>query len=253
VERVQTLPRRTIGYEVLLVLGVSLGTSAVYSLVTILQRLSITTPLSQQAAPLNQSQANNHWFDLAYQLIGIGSALVPALLAIYLIARTNDPGTTFGFRPVRPGFDLGTGAGLALLIGVPGLGLYLAAHALGLNTTVEPSGLPDVWWRIPVLLLSAAQNAFLEEVVVVGYLMTRLRQLDWSLPAVIVTSAVLRGSYHLYQGFGGFLGNAIMGVIFALFFVRYRRVGPLAFAHFCIDAVVFVGYATLGQHLSFLH
>jgi membrane protease YdiL (CAAX protease family) len=253
VEHVQTLPRRTIGYEVLLVLGVSLGTSAVYSLVTILQRLSVTTPLSQQAAPLNQSQATNHWFDLAYQLIGIGSALVPALLAIYLVARTNDAGTTFGFRPVRPGFDLGTGAGLALLIGVPGLGLYLVARALGLNATVEPSGLPDVWWRIPVLLLSAAQNAFLEEVVVVGYLMTRLRQLDWSLPAVIVTSALLRGSYHLYQGFGGFAGNAIMGVIFALFFIRYRRVGPLAFAHFSIDAVVFVGYATLGQHLSFLH
>ena len=27
-------------------------------------------------------------------------------------------------------------------------------------------------------------------------------------------SAVLRGSYHLYQGFGGFVGNIVMGLVF---------------------------------------
>ena len=246
------MSRRTLRNEVLLVLGVSLGASAVYSLLELLRRLSVATPLSQQASQLNQSQASNHWLDLTYQLVGIGFALVPALLAVHLLDRGNDGPAVLGFTPPRLGFDLGSGAGLFVLIGVPGLGLYLAARALGINTTVEASGLPDVWWRYPVLLLSALQNAALEEIVVVGYLVTRLRQLGWGLPAVIATSALLRGSYHLYQGFGGFLGNAVMGVIFVLFFLRYRRVGPLVFAHFLLDAVAFVGYATVGRHLSFL-
>jgi len=42
--------------------------------------------------------------------------------------------------------------------------------------------------------------------------------------------AVLRGSYHLYQGFGGFLGNAAMGVVFAVVFRRTRRLWPLVIA-----------------------
>jgi uncharacterized protein len=253
VERVEVVSRRTLGNEVLLVLGVSLGASALYSVLDILRRLSVARPLSQQASQLNVSQAANHWIDLAYQLVGIGLGVVPALLAVHLVGRTGDAPATFGFTPPRPRFDLGVGAGLALLIGVPGLGLYLAARALGINTVVEASGLPDVWWRLPVLLLSAAQNAALEEVVVVGYLVTRLRRLGWKLPAVVAASALLRGSYHLYQGFGGFLGNAAMGVLFALFFIRYRRVGPLILAHFLIDAVVFVIYAEFGSRLSFLH
>jgi len=235
--------RRTLGTEVLLVLGVSLGLSAVYSLIDIVQRVLISRPLSQQSSQLNASQASNHWLDLTYQLVGIGAALVPALLAVHLIGRTGDAATTFGFAPRRPRFDLGVGAGLALLIGVPGLGIYFAARALDLNTTVDASGLPNVWWRIPVLLLSAVQNATLEEIVVVGYLVTRLRQIGWQLPAVIAASALLRGSYHLYQGFGGFVGNALMGVIFALFFIRYRRVLPLIVAHTLIDSVVFVAAA----------
>jgi len=235
--------RRTLGTEVLLVLGVSLGLSAVYSLIDIVQRVLISRPLSQQSSQLNASQASNHWLDLTYQLVGIGAALVPALLAVHLIGRTGDAATTFGFAPRRPRFDLGVGAGLALLIGVPGLGIYFAARALDLNTTVDASGLPNVWWRIPVLLLSAVQNATLEEIVVVGYLVTRLRQIGWQLPAVIAASALLRGSYHLYQGFGGFVGNALMGVIFALFFIRYRRVLPLIVAHTLIDSVVFVASA----------
>jgi membrane protease YdiL (CAAX protease family) len=120
------------------------------------------------------------------------------------------------------------------------------------NTQVVATSLPHVWWQIPVLLLSSAENGILEEIVVVGYLMTRLRQLGWAAPAMVLTSALLRGSYHLYQGFGGFAGNAVMGIIFATFYLRYRRVGPLVLAHTLLDAVAFVGYATLSGHVSFL-
>jgi uncharacterized protein len=251
---VEVLPRRTLRDEVLLVLGVSLGASAAYAIVTIIGRLTASRALSQQHATLNPSQAPGRpWLDLAYQLLGIATALVPALLAVHLLRRDHhDAGVALGLRPARPAFDVGTGAGLAALIGIPGLGLYVGARALGINATVVPEALPHIWWAVPVLVLSAIQNAVLEEVVVVGYLVTRLRQLGWGLPALVAASALLRGSYHLYQGFGGFLGNGVMGVIFALFFLRFRRLAPLIIAHAAIDIVSFVGYALLHGSVSFL-
>ncbi len=148
---------------------------------------------------------------------------------------------------------MAAGGALAVLIGIPGLGLYVTARQAGFNVTVVPAALPHLWWTIPVLVLAAAQNAILEEVVVVGYLVIRLRQLAWRLPMIVAASALLRGAYHLYQGFGGFLGNAAMGVVFALFFVRFRRVGPLMIAHTVLDTVAFVGYALFAKQLAFLH
>jgi membrane protease YdiL (CAAX protease family) len=117
---------------------------------------------------------------------------------------------------------------------------------------VQASGLTDNWWTIPVLILSAAENAVLEEVVMIGYLFTRLRQLGWNVFAIIALSAVIRGSYHLYQGIGGFIGNLIMGVIFGLIYVRWRRVGPLIVAHTLLDITAFVGYALVAPHVSWL-
>ncbi|MEV4758780.1 CPBP family intramembrane glutamic endopeptidase [Micromonospora sp. NPDC049559] len=238
--------RRTTGVEVLLVLGLSLGQSAIYSLVTIVGRLTADRPLSQQTATLNPSQSARPWLDLAYQLLGIAFALVPVLLAVHLLNREGgDARQRLGLDAARPRADLGWGAALAAAIGLPGLGLFAVAAWLGINANVVPAALPHVWWAVPVLVLSAAQNAILEEVIVVGYLVTRLRELGWRIGAVIAASAVLRGSYHLYQGFGAFLGNAVMGVVFALFFLRTRRVMPLIVAHTLLDVVAFVGYTLL--------
>ena len=120
------------------------------------------------------------------------------------------------------------------------------------DSNVVAESLPPVWWRIPVLILNAAQNGILEESLVLGYLIRRLDQLGWSPWRAIVFSAVLRGSYHLYQGFGGFVGNAAMGVIFGVLYKRWGRVTPMIIAHTLIDAVAFVGYATLHGHVSWL-
>ena len=157
-----------------------------------------------------------------------------------------------GLDRSRPRFDVLAGVGLAAVIGLPGLGLYLVARSLGLNASVIPAALPNVWWAVPVLVLAAAQNAVLEEVVVVGYLLTRMRQLGHGIGLAVATSAVLRGSYHLYQGIGAFVGNAVMGVVFAVFFLRTGRVLPLIVAHTVVDVTAFVGYALLRDRLTFL-
>jgi membrane protease YdiL (CAAX protease family) len=228
--------------EVVIVLLLSLGQSAVYAVVSLVAKLTAGRPLSQQTATLNPSQSPRPYLDLTYQLLGIFFALVPVLLALYLLGRER---SALGLDLRRPRFDLGWGVLLAAGIGLPGLLLAYAAAKLGLNAQIVPAALQPLWWAVPVLILAAIQNAVLEEVVVVGYLITRLRQLGLRPAAVVGISAVLRGSYHLYQGFGAFLGNAVMGVVFALFFLRFKRVMPLILAHSLLDITAFVGYTLL--------
>ena len=246
--------RPRLGLEVLVVLAISLGQSAVYSLLRIVERMTRGVPLAQQTSTLNPSVTPDRpWLDLTYQLVGIGFGLVPVFLALYLLSLTNRPaGQAIGLDGRRPGFDLGVGALVALGIGVPGLGLYFAARELGLNTQVQASGLADNWWTVPVLILSALQNSLLEEVVMIGYLFTRLGQLGWRWPMIIAVSALVRAAYHLYQGFGGFVGNLIMGILFGLVYLRWKRVGPLVVAHTLLDIAAFIGYALLAPRVDWL-
>jgi membrane protease YdiL (CAAX protease family) len=246
--------RTRLGLEVVIVLGVSLGQSAFYSVLRIIERLTRNVPLTQQTSTLNASVTPDRpWLDLTYQLAGIAFALMPVLLAMYLLNLTNPPaGRTIGLDLARPRFDLGFGGLIAIAIGVPGLGLYALGRAIGINTDVQASGLGDHWWTVPVLILSAVENAVLEEVVVIGYLFTRLRQLAWNVVAIIALSAVIRGAYHLYQGIGPFFANLIMGVIFSLIYLRWKRVGPLVVAHSLLDITAFVGYALVAPHVDWL-
>jgi uncharacterized protein len=234
--------RRHIGVEVALVLLLSLGASAVYAVVSLIAKLTAGPPLSQQTATLNPSQSPRPYLDLTYQMLGIFFALIPVVLALFLLGSRR---SALGRPLLRPGFDVGWGCGLAAAIGIPGLLLVYVAAQLGLNAQIVPAALQPVWWAVPVLILKAIENAVLEEVIVVGYLITRLRSLEWRPWQIVAASAVLRGSYHLYQGFGAFVGNAVMGVIFALFFWRSKRVMPLIIAHSLLDIVAFVGYTLL--------
>jgi membrane protease YdiL (CAAX protease family) len=246
--------RRPYVTETILVLGVSLGASAIWSLLRIIDKLTVGVPLAQQRTSMNSSVTPDRpWLDLAYQLVGIGLGVVPALLALHLLTR-DDPAArhTVGFDVRRPGGDLLRGLGLAALIGLPGLGLYAVARGLGLNTTIAASDLAPVWWAVPVLILAAVQNAVLEEVVMIGYLFERWRAAGIGLWQVIIGSALIRGTYHLYQGFGGFAGNLVMGAIFGWLYSRTRRIMPLVIAHAVLDIVAFVGYALLKPHLSWL-
>lgn len=247
------LTRRLIRWEIFAVFAVSLGASGLYALVSLIGSLTASKSLGKQQAYLNGSLAPGRpTLDLFLQLTSILITLAPVILVFYLLARTGEGPADLGLDTTQPGWDLLKGATLAALIGGSGLGLYIAAYKLGFALNVVAEGLPDVWWRIPVLVLAAAQNGILEEVLVIGYLLRRLDQLGMRTSRAIALSAVLRGSYHLYQGFGGFIGNAIMGVIFGTLYKRWGRVTPMIIAHTLIDAVAFIGYAQLHGHVSWL-
>ncbi|MEU7280136.1 CPBP family intramembrane glutamic endopeptidase [Streptomyces sp. NPDC045431] len=245
--------RRIVRSELLLVLALSLGASAVASLISFVGALTKPGGLKDQAAHLNSSAAPGRpWLDLAWQLFGIATALVPVLLVAHLLLREGAGLRAIGFDRRRPWSDLGRGALVAAGIGSAGLAFYLVARAAGFNLTVVPESLPEVWWKYPVLILSAVQNSVLEEVIVVGYLLRRLGGLGWTPLAALVASAVLRGSYHLYQGIGGFVGNMVMGAVFVVLYRRWGRVGPLVVAHALLDIVAFVGYALLKGQVGWL-
>jgi membrane protease YdiL (CAAX protease family) len=243
---------RLIKWELFAVFAVSLGASALNALLNLIGDLLSRQSLSSQNAHIVVPLAINNWLDLVLQLAAIAEGLAPVVLVFYLLARSGEGPSDIGLDRTQPGLDAARGALLAAVIGGAGLGLYLAAHRLGIALTVIPESLPAVWWRIPVLILAAAQNGILEEVLVIGYLLRRLDQLGWGPWKAIVCSAILRGSYHLYQGFGAFIGNAVMGLIFGFLYRRWGRVTPLIIAHTLIDAVTFVGYAALAGRVSWI-
>jgi membrane protease YdiL (CAAX protease family) len=247
------LTRRVLGAEVVVVFAVSLGASGLFALIRFVGDLAEKIPLSDQKAVVVGSFAPSQpWLDLALQLASIVTSLAPVALVVYLLYRSGESLVSIGVDFTRFGRDFLLGCLLAAAIGGTGLALYLAAHAAGVNLTVVAADLPDVWWRIPIEILAAVQNGILEEVLVVGYLLHRLDQMGWSPRSALLTSATLRGTYHLYQGLGGFFGNAVMGLIFGYIYQRWRRTTPLVVAHSLIDAVAFVGYTLLVGHVSWI-
>jgi membrane protease YdiL (CAAX protease family) len=244
--------RRLVTTEVLVVLTVSLGLSALRSGLSLIDALLQPVPLNEQQVALNAPAAQADLVDLAIQLTRVMQLVGWGALGAYLLLRAGLSLRSVGLDARRPGRDALGAAGLAALIGIPGLGAYLGARALGVSVTIAPTTLDDTWWRLPVLIASAAANAWAEEVVMVGYLLTRLRQLGWSENRSLAAQSVLRGAYHLYQGLGGFVGNIAMGLVFGRVWQRTNRLWMLVGAHTLIDVVAFLGYAALRGRVGWL-
>lgn len=240
----QPADTRRIRQEIAIVLVVTFGLSGMRAALRLLSDLMQPVPLNQQQTTLAEHQSDTSWIDLAMQLCSSAMLFSWGFLALYLLRESI-------FSRWRPKAIL-EGMGLAALIGIPGLVFYLSAVHFGFSKQVVPSTLDDAWWEIIVLLIWSAANAFSEEIVVVMWLLTRLQQLRIPPWVALLLSAVLRGSYHLYQGWSAGLGNIIMGLIFGAYYLKTRRVWPLILGHFLIDAVAFVGYSLLRGHLSFL-
>ncbi|MDR2254966.1 MAG: CPBP family intramembrane metalloprotease [Arthrobacter sp.] len=246
------MTRRFIGWEIVIVLALSLGRSGVNALINLID-LATRGPISQGQASLNGSASARPWIDLAYQLSSLVFSIAPVALVLWLLWRWpgGNPFRRLGLDFKHPLRDAWQGAALFLVIGAGTLGVYAAGRALGITTSISTSGLGEYWWTVPILLLAALRNGLLEEVIVIGYLFERLKTLGWNTWAILLSAAVLRGSYHLYQGIGPFIGNALMGLIFGWFYLKTQRVAPLVIAHFLLDAAGFVAYPLLAAAFGY--
>jgi membrane protease YdiL (CAAX protease family) len=230
--------RRVLAEEVLVVLSLSLLASAVDAILSFLQ------------APVNRGVAVGLFrnVELARQISGIVFALAPVWLIVHLARRSGEGLEPFGLATGTLARDAVWGSVGAVGVSAVGLGIYLGAIALNVNRFVVPVPPLGHWWTVPVLLLGAAQSGALEEVVAVGYLLRRLEQLRWRAGVAVLASALLRGCYHLYQGWGGFTGNFALGLAFGYAFMRWRRTWPLIVAHFLVDTLAGVGYILFRGH-----
>lgn len=227
----------------------SLGASAIYSVVSLIESVTSRVGLGGSSSALNPSESNAELFDFLYRLIGNALGFAPVALALYLLAQKYElPLQLLGLWKLKAK-DLVRGLYLFAGIGIPGLALYLSARALGLATKIIPGEL-QYWWLIPMLLLSALKAAAVEEVIMIGYLFKKFDELGFSFKKQQLISSAIRAAYHAYQGLAGIIGNFIMGLIFGWAYRRWGRVAPLLIAHFLLDAVSFVGYALLAKQLA---
>jgi membrane protease YdiL (CAAX protease family) len=239
--------------EVLIVLAVSYGMAGLYAFVDLLRGyLVVHQPLSQQAAVVAAPAAPQAWLDISYQVLDIASTLAPVFLVAYLLVRSGESMSTIGVDGSRPAEDARWSMALAAIVGGIGLGLLFAAKALGINRNIIVGSGANRWWDVALLVGQAAKTAIGEEVIVCGYLLHRLRQLSWRDGQSLAVSSAVRGSYHLYQGWGGFGANFALGLFFGRIFQKRGRVLPFIIAHFIIDAIAFVGYIELRRHASWL-
>ncbi len=236
-------------WELGIVLALSFGAAGVRAIVSIIEALSSEVALASQTATINRPLANKETFDLIYQLLSFTFGLAPVALVAYLLWRQRPPHLASLGLGALPGMtrtwwlrESGYGFVLAAVIGIPGLVFYVFAREIGINVNVVPAALNTYWWTVPVLILMALKAALGEELIVVAYFFDRMKRLGVGPVATILASALLRGSYHLYQGFGGFIGNVIMGVVFGWAYHKWGRALPLVIAHLILDIVSFVGY-----------
>ncbi len=249
VERDRT-QRRALIVELVIVGILTFGFSALSAILSLIDA-QLTGGIGAQTVAINPSASEVGAIDLVRQLMRAARLIAIGALGVYLLWRSRIRLSRVGLSRPKPG-DVSPGLALAALIGLPGLALLALARLLGLNANLVASDTGIPWWQYLTLILIAVGNAVAEEVIVVAYFLVRLRQLGVGQHTALACSALLRGAYHLYQGFGAGLGNVVMGLVFARWYQATGRVWPLVVAHAVIDVVAFVGYALLAPHLGWL-
>lgn len=226
-------------FEFWLVLMVSLGASTIYSILSLLRKITSEVGVAGSVTTINRPLAEVPWLDLMSQISQFALSLVPVLLALYFLRLD---GISIGVIPRPRDFILGLG--LPLLIGIPGIALYWVALELGLSSRIVPSSLGDYWWTIPVLFLAALRAGLQEEIIALGFFIKKLGLVNPKLElwGIVILASLFRASYHLYQGYSAFIGNFVMGLVFGYLFIRTGRVAPMIIAHTTMNTAVFIGY-----------
>lgn len=176
-------------------------------------------------------------------LLGIFSYLavggmVP--LVLLLLVRTGQPPRWLGLGRTGAVGDLLPALGLVALAFVSELVLagllspLAVAHKSWFETV--PTGRVPGYYLIWGLAISAV-TALTEEVIVNGYLLTRLDQFGWSAPKALILSLALRTSYHLYYGVGLLL-TIPFGYFVTRSFQKHRRLNRSVLAHFLFDGIL---------------
>jgi uncharacterized protein len=163
----------------------------------------------------------------------------PVLVVGFLLARNREGWAGIGLTRFQPG-DLGMGAVLWVASFILVLVLAQLFQYFGQREVdFLPEGLP-LWFRSLQAVLIAITAGVTEEIVVRGYAQTRLEQLRAPTAVIILLPTALWGVLHVYQGAGAALTIFGLGMMYAWYFQRTRRLWPLILAHILFDATQLV-------------
>jgi uncharacterized protein len=167
----------------------------------------------------------------------------PILVIGYLLVRSREGWLGIGLTRFRPG-DLGMGT--VLWVASYGLVVLLATlfqYFGQREVDFLPPSLP-LWFRVVRAVLLAATAGFTEEIVTRGYAQTRLEQLRAPTAVVLLLPTLLWATLHLYQGLGVALTIFGLGLLYAWYYHRTRRLWPLILAHSLFDMTQLVRILT---------
>jgi uncharacterized protein len=158
----------------------------------------------------------------------------PVLVVGFLLARNREGWPGIGLTRLRP-CDLARGA----ILWVASFFLVLVLAQLfqffgQREVDFLPEGLP-LWFRSLQAVLIAVTAGVTEEIVVRGYAQTRLEQLRAPMAVILLLPTALWGVLHVYQGVGAALTIFCLGLMYAWYFQRTRRLWPLILAHILFD------------------
>jgi membrane protease YdiL (CAAX protease family) len=160
-------------------------------------------------------------------------------IALLLLARTGQWPRTLGLS--LRGLRLDALPAVGLLIGTWLSSFVLALPLAGVlnndSLTNQQHNTHVPAYFILYAVVVSATTAINEEVVVNGYLMTRLAQLGWRPWPSLALSLALRTSYHAYYGVG-LIATVPFGYWATRSFQKHRRLGRPIIAHFLNDAVL---------------
>jgi membrane protease YdiL (CAAX protease family) len=158
----------------------------------------------------------------------------PVLVIGYLLARSREGWPGIGLTRFRPA-DVGMGAILWVASFILVLVLAQLFQYFGQREVdFLPEGLP-LWFRAIQAVLIAVTAGVTEEIVVRGYAQTRLEQLRASTAVILLVPTALWGILHVYQGLGAALTIFCLGLMYAWYYHRTRRLWPLVLAHILFD------------------
>ena len=227
--------RRWLGWETIFVATAFVLPAAAAAAVLLIRHVERVSDLDEFALPLKHNPAGS----LPLMLLLYASTAVITPIALLLLARDGVTPRRLGLTSRWFRLDLLPSVGLLGGVWLANIATALVLFPLyndkSLSNTSANTHVP-AYFIIYALFVSAV-TAINEEVVVNGYVMTRLAQRGWQPWPSLALSLVLRTSYHAYYG-AAIIATVPFGYLVTRSFQRHRRLARPILTHFMFDAIL---------------
>lgn len=158
-----------------------------------------------------------------------------------------------GLSPFRPD-DIGRAA--VALLSCIGVNLVLNSFILWLDPDqldqhvkqlTQMGRLLDDGGPLPSLMGLMLFVGIYEELTARGFLLSRCRIATTGTALPIIISALLFGIGHAYQGWVGVLQTTLVGIVLAVFTLRWKTLWPAILAHATLNTMSLVAIKTIGE------